>query len=162
MKTKVISVYSYNELSDKAKENASQWYLEGDDLNFQWENLQEDSKRIGLELKGETNRGYWSGSFITSALECAEDIMKEHGKDSETYKDAKEFYDKAFPLSEIEERSDEQENELSELEEDFLKILLEDYRILWKKEVKYCQSEEYIKETMELNDYEFDVNGKII
>jgi hypothetical protein len=48
---------------------------------------------------------------------------------------------------------------LNECEADFLQSILEDYRIMLKKEYEYRDSDEYITETILANDYEFDENG---
>jgi hypothetical protein len=47
------------------------------------------------------------------------------------------------------------------MEGEFLKSLLEDYRIILSKEYDYLTSRESIIETIEANEYEFDENGNI-
>ena len=53
------------------------------------------------------------------------------------------------------------ENEGEEMEEDFLQSLLEDYRIMYNKDIEYQNSDEYISETIEANEYEFTKDGKL-
>jgi len=55
-----------------------------------------------------------------------------------------------------------EENELQDIEDEFLKSLLEDYSIMLQKECYYKQSKEAIIETIEANEYEFYANGKLI
>ena len=53
------------------------------------------------------------------------------------------------------------ENKLDEMSEEFLKSLLEDYRIILENEYEYLTSKEAILETIEANDYEFTADGTI-
>lgn len=161
MRTETRNIYTFNELSEKAKEKASQWLIEGQDFGFEWDCLKDDAKNIDLELIAYDYGRYCKGDFITSAQECAEKILQEHGEKCETYKTAKQFlkeYNKA--VKQYEKTGSEEVKE--ELEADFLKSILEDYRILTDNDYDYMSSEEAIKETMEANEYEFDENGNRI
>ncbi len=51
--------------------------------------------------------------------------------------------------------------ELENDEDEFLKELLEDYRIILQKEYEYQTSEEAIIGTIEANEYEFTQDGKM-
>lgn len=169
MKTKTINVYQYKELSESAKEKARQWYCEGFDGQFEWDCTKDDAKTIGLKLDG-MERDYMRGSFLTSARECAESILKEHGESCKTYKTAESFLkerDKTVDDAERDENGElvseyDLDQKLDEIEEEFLKSILEDYRIMYEKDIEYQQSEEAIAESMEANEYEFDENGKRI
>lgn len=158
MKTKTINVYQYNELSEKAKEKVKDWYISNEDFYSQWESMQEDAKTIGIKLNS-IHREAMQGEFI----ECASDVIKlikeNHGESCQTYKTAIEYEAKYNALKE-----DEYGNLIDDedLPEEFLQSILEDYRIMWEKEVEYCYSDEYINETMEANEYEFDINGNRI
>lgn len=155
MKTKTINVYQYSELKDNAKEKANQWFLEGEDLQFQWECMQEDAKNVGIELKG-THNGSMKGSLLLDFSQVLANILKEHGESCETWKTAKKYKNEYSKLTEEEINDCKDE----ELREEFLQSILEDYRIMWEKEEEYCRSQEYISEMMEANEYEFDENGK--
>lgn len=160
MKTKTINVYQYSELSDKAKEKARDWYINasaGD--SFTWENTKDDAKEVGLILKGTDNRGNMDGDFAVSAEDTIKRVLANHGNDCETYKTAKQYkIELAFADEEYERTGSESAKE--EKQAEFLRSILEDYRIIQEKDEEYCQSEEYITETMELNEYEFDENGR--
>lgn len=158
MKTINVNVYQYSELSDKAKENARDWYQRGDTFDFEWDSMKEDAKNIGLSLTEWEYCCSINGDFIGSGRECAEKIIKEHGKTCETYKTAKSF------LVELKKADKEYEKtgpeaKKEEVEAEFLKSLLEDYRIMTDKQFEYTQSEEAIAETMEANEYTFLENG---
>jgi hypothetical protein len=57
--------------------------------------------------------------------------------------------------------SKEREDELMEIEEDFLNGLLEDYSIILQKEFEYLTSDECITETILANEYDFTENGDL-
>jgi hypothetical protein len=50
--------------------------------------------------------------------------------------------------------------QIDELEQAFLESLLEDYRIMYNKEVDYQNSDEAIIEAIRANEYEFTQDGK--
>lgn len=158
MKIKQIEVYQYNELSEKAKQRARDWLSEVDDMSFDWECLQEDAKTIGIELTGVDD--YKStGEYLNSPYEVIKLIKANHGEQCDTYKTALEYEAKfnALPKNEDGETIEDED-----LEQDFLNSILEDYRIMWGREIEYHYSDEYVNDTMEANEYEFDINGKRI
>lgn len=64
MKTKTITLYGFNELSDKAKERARNWWLEGL-TDFQWyeltvEHWQGVCEAFGVNDPAIAFRGFWS------------------------------------------------------------------------------------------------------
>lgn len=152
MKTLQVNVYQYSELNEKAKEKARNWYLEWQDFSFEWDSIKDDAKNVGLKLTAWDYGRYCEGEFIGSAKECAEAIIKEHGKTCETYKTATAF------LGDIKKEQDEEK--IEDREKNFLLSILEDYRILADKNYDYMQSEEAIAESMEANEYTFLENGK--
>jgi hypothetical protein len=170
MRTITKTVYLFNELNDEAKENAIEKhsYI---NLSFDWwESIYEDAKQIGLKITSfdlDRNRNA-KGEFLLSALEVAQNILNEHGEMCETYKTAKTFLDEHAPIyaSYLDESSDfyespDKEDELIELESEFLNSLLEDYSIILQNESEYLSSEESIIETIILNECEFDEFGNM-
>jgi hypothetical protein len=151
MRTITKNIYHFEELSDEAKGKASQWLIEGQDFSFEWDCLKDDAKNVNLKLNSWEYGRYCKGDFITSARECAEKVLIEHGPQCETYKTAKQF------LSEYDKTEDEEVKE--NMEVDFLQSILEDYRILADNDYDNMSSEEYIKDMMEANEYEFDEEG---
>ena len=172
METIETQVFTFDELSDKAKEKARDWFREGQDNSWPWECVQEDAKQIGLNItelqtcRSSSNKG----EFTTCAIDCAELVIANHGPDCEIYKTAKDFkeqHDKAiesFPVDSGGERTQEQESAidalLDGLEHEFKHALLEDYRIMYDKEIDYQQSDEVVDENIRCNDYTFTVDGK--
>ena len=53
------------------------------------------------------------------------------------------------------------EEEIEDLENEYLYTLSEDYRIILQREYEYLTSEEYIKDTLIANEYDFTEDGEI-
>lgn len=167
-KTKTITLYSFDELNEEQKQKAIDNLR---DINVDypdWSNIDYDSELIGLKIIELQDHRPNKGEFITSAKDCANAILKEHGEQCETYKTAKSFLDEYLPLEkEWTDNEDndgfpfEYENQACELSEEFLKSLLEDYRIMQNKDYEYLTSDESIIETIKANEYLFNANGKI-
>ena len=163
MREITVKLYQYSELSEDAKEKARQWFREGYNGSFEWEGIQEDAENVGLEIheldQHRTNRG----EFTTSALECAEKILKDHGKDCEIYKMVEKYVGELRRIAKLEDEeeyspvlNEEKEN----TEHEFLHNLLEDYRIMLDHNIEYQNSDEVVVENIEANEYEFTENGK--
>lgn len=163
-------LYKFEELSDDAKEKVLE-NLADINVDYEWwDSVYDNAKNIGLKItEFDIDRGsYARGKFTLSAHEVATNIIRDHGPDCETRKTAENFLEKYDPIfaAYMDEgskkyESRESEDELMELEEEFLKSLLEDYRIMLQKDYEYLTSEEVIKETIEANDYEFLEHGKL-
>jgi hypothetical protein len=169
MKEIKVKVYSFNELSDDAKEKAIQ-SLSDVNVDYRWWNdIYEDATDIGLKITSfdlDRNR-HAEGAFLLSANEVAQNILNSHGEDCETFKTATTFLKEWQPIfaDYVDEESDsfeshESEDELLELEDEFLNSILEDYSIILQNEAEYLQSEESIIETIEANGFVFLKNGK--
>jgi len=159
--TREYKIYKFNELSEEAKENAIKKQY---DINVDydwWRCVYEDAAQIGLKITGfDIDRGsYCKGNFTENALDVANKIIESHGKDCETYKDA-QLYVKAH--AEIEGKTPDAEDvDTDDIDDEFLKTLLEDYRITLSREYDYLTSKEAIIETIEANDYDFTEDGKL-
>lgn len=92
------------------------------------------------------------GELIGNAGETIAAILKNHGKDCDTYKTAMEY--KKTSSQEL------TEDEREDLEHEFLNSILEDYRIMMDKEFEYQTSRENVEENIRINEYEFTVDGK--
>lgn len=163
MKTIEIKLYKFDELSKEAQETAIK-KLSDINVSFDWwGTTYEDAKNIGLEINTfdlDRNK-HAKGSFILSTAEVAANIVKDHGESCETYKTAESFLEKFNPVFAKYMETEEGEDTLIEMEEAFLKELLEDYANILQKESEYLQSEESIIETIKANDYYFTVDGKL-
>lgn len=170
MKTHTITTYSFSELSEQAQQKAIYNCININTDYEWWEFIYEDAKNIGLKITSfdlDRNK-HAKGEFINSATEIAADILREHGPKCETYILAEQFLEKFNPLfAEYMDETSEKyetwqtENELQELEDEFLSELLEEYSVILQKEYEYLISDEAIIETIEANEYEFTENGNI-
>jgi hypothetical protein len=171
MRTIRTKVYKFNELKESAKENVIERHYDIN-VNFDWwESTYEDAANIGLEIKGfDIDRAsYVKAEFDNNAIDTAKRIIAEHGENCETYKTAQNFLtecEKIRKQAEIEGKDGDEDywfdNEIEEVEDEFLKSLCEDYRIILTTEYEYQTSKEAIIETIEANEYEFTADGRMI
>lgn len=163
---KEIEVFQFEELDDKAKDKARDWFRQGNDFDFEWDCIREDAKTIGLKLTAWDNGRYAQGEIISSCPEVSESILSEHGDECETYKTALKYkhdleaLDLKYPYEDIEDRDLKYDDEREELDSEFLKSLLEDYRIILDKQHDYINSDEAVDENILANEYEFTKEGK--
>ncbi len=167
VKQRTINVYTFDELNDKAKEKARDWFREGDFSVSQdaFDYAQEDAEQIGLRivsLRPTGIQGNNEGRFITTARECAEKILKNHGESCETFTTARAYLKDIDALELDEDGEFINEDEADELTKEFKYSLLEDYRIMFEKEEEYHNSDEIVDENILANEYEFDEQGKRI
>ncbi len=159
MRTIRTKVYQFNELNDEAKQVAIE---NNSDINVDydwWLQTYEDAKTIGLKLTGfdlERNK-HATGEFIENACDCAYKIIKNHGVECDSYSLAVGFlagHDNIL--------NGEEDNEsIEELEEEFLKAILNSYADYLQNECDYLQGDEAIKETLVSNEYEFTKDGNM-
>lgn len=171
MRTIRIKAYKFEELNEDAKQNARNWWIDGGSDYEWWDSIYDDAKEIGLKITGfdlDRNR-YAKGEFLLSACEVAQNILNNHGETCETYKTAKGFLeDWQLVFNEYMDENSERyesydaEQEMQELEDDFLSSLLEDYSIMLQNEYEYMLSDEYIDEMLTINEYEFTKEGERI
>lgn len=167
--TTSTDVYKFDELDEKAKQKAIEWFLSDYPDHEWWDCTYEDAKTIGLALKSfdlDRNR-HATGKFINDAETCAKAVIENHGEQCETYKTAKAFLlsmdslNTEYPEKEEGENAAQYEGEKEDLEDEFLKSLLEDYAMLLQKEYEYLCSEEHALDMIQNNNYEFTKEGAI-
>ena len=166
-------LYKFDELSDDGKKKVIEklW-----DLNVDyewWEFIYEDAEQVGLEItEFDLDRGaYVKGKFTQAAIDVANEIIKEHGKDCETYKTAMEYIEEyAYMENHYRDMAIKEDDDAywdvedmytDDIDIDFRQALLEDYASILQKEYNYQTSREAIIETIEANDYEFTADGNL-
>lgn len=159
MKTKQIKTFSFEELTESAKDRALNQFRYVNVEYFEWyHNVYYDAERIGIKITGfDLDRGsYCTGKFLSThwSIDVANKIMEEHGKDCETYKIAEKFLQDYYNLSE--------DDEVTELDDEFLNNILEEYLTMLKNEFEYHTSDDAISEWIIGNDIVFDESGKEI
>ena len=169
MKEIKIKVYSFDELSEQAKETAIQSLFDINISHEWWDTIYDDASEMGLKITSfdlDRNR-HANGVFLLSANEVAQNILNNHGEECETFQTAATFLKEwqAIFSNYMDESSDffesqESEEKLLELEDEFLKSLLKDYSIILQNQSEYLQSEESIIETIEANEFVFLKTGE--
>lgn len=163
MKTITVNLYSFNELSPESKQKALNKYY---DINVDcdwFDGTYDDAANIGLKITGfDIDRGsYCNGQLTLTANEVAQNILNDHGDTCQTYKTATNFMSEWQPIFDKYIETEEGEDELLEIENNFTNELLNDYLKILRSECEYLTSEKAIIETFEANDYTFEINGKM-
>lgn len=168
--TTTRTIYTFDELIEKAKEKARDWWREGAlDYNW-WQFIYEDADGIGLKISGFDldRRRHATGEFTFPAVEVAAKTIKEHGEKCETFATATAFLKERKTFMESAEKDEwgelatyELQGELDDIENDFLKSLLEDYAIMLQREHDFHLEDEQVDESIMANCYEFTEDGKV-
>lgn len=162
------TVYTFDELNDRAKETAREWYRQYGIDDDWYTSVYEDAERVGLKIIAFDLRGIVEAEFLASAEETAHKIEKEHGEACETYKTAKGYLkerDRVVDQWGRDENGDfinegGLDESLDALDSNFLHDLQEDYRITLEKEMEWLMSDECVDDNMTANGYEFTADGK--
>ena len=174
-KTIRTKVYSFEELSNEAKEVA---LSNNRDINLfydWWESVYYDAKETAnLKITSfDIDRGsYCEAKFISDAHDTANKIISEHGESCDTYKAAKTFlsdydnlvekYSDGKDLSRVKEGSEyDFDNDADELESDFLKELSKCYLSTLRNEYEYLYSDEAVTDALISNETLFTKDGKV-
>ena len=155
-KQKITTVYQFDELDDKAKERAREWYRAGA-LDYEWwESTYEDAAQVGLKITAfDLGRAQSiDGELTMSAMESVSNILTTHGEDCDTYKLASRYYPRLLA------QDIEDEEAAQQLEEEYVRELKEEYWHMLNREMEYLLSDECVDETIMANEYEFLENGK--
>ena len=163
MRVKETTVYQFDELNEKAKEHARDWYRQGA-LDYDWwEFTYEDASTIGLEITGfDLDRSrHATGKLTKSVKEVCQLIQANHGQACDTYKLATEYSLKMQHIEEEESNDEEDhEDEREEIQAHFEQALLEEYSIMLQHEYEYLMSDEAVDGSILANEYEFTETGK--
>lgn len=150
MQTHTVHTYSFNELSDSAKESARDWYRQGA-LDYDWwDSVYEDASRVYLEITSfDLGRAQSiSGKLERGVHDTVQAIITQHGKDCDTYKLAQTYYTRkhdGYPMD----------------VEEFTQQLLEEYHVMLEREYEWLMSDECVDENIEINEYQFTESGDI-
>ena len=174
MKIIETKVYQFDELTESAKEKAiEELYDINVDFDW-WDCTYEDAKTIGLDISGfDLGRSnFCAGDLIEDIEKVVDLIIENHGKACQTFRDARQykkdrtelvikFSDGIDTNTVAEDNEDDFDDDCDELDAEFLKSLLEDYRIILSKEYDYLTSREAIEDTIKANEYDFAEDGKL-
>ena len=76
MRTEALHIYTYEELSDDAKEKARDWYRSIDDANFWAEFVIDNAKEVAALMGWEIDKIYWSGFSCQGDGACFTGMMR--------------------------------------------------------------------------------------
>ena len=162
-----INIYSYNELSDKEKERArDKWRESGADDQW-WEFIYEDAENVGIKItEFDTYLHTIKGHFTESADYTANKILSDHGDKCSTWAEANHYrktMDEFMANAEKDEYGElasyKLDNEKEEIEDEFLKSMLEEYLKMLRDEYEYQMSDEVIEGCIIANNVEYLENG---
>jgi hypothetical protein len=160
MKTIETKVYTFNELSDDAKDVARSWSREHA-LDYDWyDSIYDEAATIGLKITSfdlDRNR-HAEGELSTYPEIAANNILVNHGKGTDTYKLAAAFL-KAQDTGKLKDEDEESQRQ-ADLSEDFERDLLEEYSVMLQHEYEYMNENEHIDDAIEANEYTFTESGK--
>lgn len=173
METIQINIYSFNELSEQIKEKVINDNCEINvDYNW-WQFVENDANQNGLKINSfDIDRGnYCDLEFMYSSYEALNLILKNCGKNTDIYRFANEFkndfnklvtkYSDGINIDIVKEGNEyDFDNNLIDLENEFINNLENEYLTILKKEYEYLTSDDAIKETIIINEYKFLENGK--
>lgn len=172
----IMRIYSFDDLSESVKEEVVERMADINVFYEWWEYLYGDAENVKLKLtEFDIGRGsYCKGNFIEYASDTVQAIIENHGEDCETFKTAEVFVADSMAITEKfsvdynedgfdnNERERERDDEQADLDDEFLKNILEDYRIILQKEYEYMTSEKAIVETIRANEYDFTEDGNTV
>src|SRR5690606_13720103 len=98
MQTKIIKLYSFDELSKEAQNKAVNDLFDINTDYKWWDFIYEDAERMGLKIKSfDFFRKKITGEFITDAKTLAENIVNEYVEESPLYITCKNYLDTPEP-----------------------------------------------------------------
>lgn len=169
MRTATINYYTFNELSDRAKETARNWWRQHA-LDYDWwDSIYEDAAQVGIKITGfDTGRSCEiDGDFTGTPEETANKILAEHGESTDTAAEARHYLKTLGEFMATAEKDEYSElatyaleADREDIDKEFLRALLEEYLVMLRSEYEYQYSEECVDELLVANDYEFTEDGK--
>ena len=158
----VEAIYAFEELSDKAKDKARDWYIDcGFDYEW-WDFIYEDAENVGLRLREFDLDGpnLCTGTLVNTAAYSINKIIRAHNTAWATYTIAQEYKRQLGALEAI-DNIDERARQEAILEAEYEKDLLAAYLEALREEWEYLHSNKYIDESIVANEHEFFENGQI-
>lgn len=168
-----IKAYTFDELSEKAKDKARAWFNEGNLWDQRYSPTFEDAKQAGITIDDfETDA--WENVFNMrislddGALNTMNYILDNHGEHCDTYKAALDYQNAidALPDLPVETAANYREvhSALCEgadaIEGEFIQALEKCYTRMLKQEFEDMRSNDYIDETILANEYWFNEHGE--
>lgn len=169
-----LYLYRFDELGEDAQQKALEdlWNINVD--HGWWDRIYEDAATIGLIITefDLDNSKRIAGELKEYLLDCCKLIRINHGRTTETFATARDYVSKwAVEFSKWKETQEDNPDwgpadwiyefnyESDHIEEEFKKVLLQDYFSMLNKEYEYLTSPEAVKEAILANEYLFTAAG---
>jgi hypothetical protein len=172
MRTITTNLYTFDELSEEAKQKAIKKFY---DINVDydwWKYTYDDAEMIGCKISGfdldRRSIGFDNEKDIETVAQL---ILENHGIGCDTNRLADTYLHDRKKLVEkfsdgvktdivTEENEYDFDQECDDLDREFIKQLGECYLIMLRDDYEWRTSEEQIIETIKCNEYEFTQDGK--
>ena len=172
--TKTINIYSFDELSKEAKENAIEKNRTTNVDYDWWDFTCESMEEVGVKINSFDIYHRNINITIDYSEDTAIKTIDNYGEGMEVVKISKRFIADRDALikklgegNEIdgysvkEEFIDEYDEEIEYLEDEYRKEMSEEILTWLRDEYEYLQTDEAVSETLIANDYEFTEDGTI-
>lgn len=175
-KTIETTVYKYEEMEDKAKEKAREWYHLMSCHDKWWTDVYEDAEQAGIKItefdidRGSMINGEFDGK---TPFQVAMYIRYNHGVTCETHKTAVKYLQAwevlgpepddhtNTPSGDYDyDTAQAWEKKKEDIDVEFKQAILEDYLSTLRQEYEYKTSKECIEENIIANEYTFTAKGK--
>ena len=163
MKTIEIKVYKLEELDKQTKEKVIEnyRYINVEDT-FWYDWIKEDFNRLGLEIQEfDLGRRNYIKIYIDNFKDTSESILQEFGDSVLIKQTAKNYLDEFNKIQANYKEDEDIERELEILDEEYEKEYSEDILSHLRASYEWEISDEAIINTIEANDYDFTIDGKI-
>ena len=163
MKTIEIKVYRFEELDEQTKEKVIENYRYINvDSTFWSDYIKEDFIRLGLEIKEfDLGCGNAVKIYIDNLEETSKNIIHEFGN-SEAIKQLAENYINEYEKIQANFKEDEDvEREVELLDDQYEKKYSEYILLYLRASYDWETSDEAVYRTIEANEYDFTIEGKI-
>lgn len=164
MKTKTINLYSYEELSDKAKERVLKFFREIEEHEFLSEDLEESlSERLeenNIKILNDFKL-YYSLGYCQGDGACFIGLFNWKNYIISIKHNGHYYHKRSTNINIETEEGEEAPEEVYKEFEDLYFSLCDEIENLGYKIIEEEQSEEYIKENIETNEYTFRETGEL-
>ena len=162
--TITVTAYSFDELSDKAKDKARQWWRDLLDVYDVSDATTTDAADVAIELPSWDlgGRPTCTVRFADRPGHTAKLILANHGESCDTHTAAKEYLDAEAVAVAMEDAGDVDgaADKMDEAESAFRKALERAYAAMLKAEYEHAYSDEATDENIRANEYLFTEDGK--
>ena len=163
MKTIEIKVYKFDELDKQTQEKVIENYRYINvDNTFWYDCIKEEFNSLGLEIQEfNLDRGNYAKIYIDNLEETSKKIIEEFG-DSVLIKQTAKNYINEYEKIQANFKEDEDiEREVELLDEQYEKEYSEDILSYLRSNYDWETSDESVYQTIEANEYDFTIEGKI-